>query len=192
MTDRRTIFRTPVLATFFYWVARFFMRLRGWKVDGVVPAGKFVIIAAPHTSNWDLPLTLGVIFTLKVDIRWIGKDALFIGWKGPIMRWLGGIAVDRSASNDMVSQMISKVNQADEILLCITPEGTRSKVREWKSGFYHIARGASVPILPFCVHAQTKTVGIAEPFVAGQDQEADFAALKSLYEGHDGIRKELG
>jgi len=125
------------------------LRLVGWRAIGAVPAGvtRAVVIAAPHTSNWDLPLMLAVAWVLGVRPSWLGKQELFHGPLGWLMYRLGGIPVNRSVRGNLVQQAITRFAGADRLFLVIPPSGTRSRATHWKSGFYHVARGADVPVL---------------------------------------------
>ena len=107
-----------------------------------------MLIAAPHTSNWDLPYTLMVGFALRLNLYWMGKESIFRPPFGALMRWLGGISVDREQSTNLVAASVEALRAADgPVQLMVPPEGTRSKARYWKTGFYHIAQGAQVPIV---------------------------------------------
>lgn len=120
----------------------------GWSPEGRLPgARKFVLMGAPHTSNWDFLVFLGTVEALGLTPRFIGKDSLFRGPMGDFMRGLGGVPVDRNANQDMVAQMAARIRAADDFALVIAPEGTRSPTRHWRSGFYRIALAAGVPIL---------------------------------------------
>lgn len=129
-------------------VARWFLRLSGWEAEGARPqASRFVLIAAPHTSNWDLAYLLALAAVLDVKVSWMGKDALFhppLGW---LMRRLGGISIVRHRHENMVSRMARAFDEFDSLALVVPAEGTRGYVAHWKSGFYHIARAANVPIV---------------------------------------------
>jgi len=165
------------------------MRLTGWRVEGTLPdLPKFVLIGAPHTSNWDFVLFLGVIFTLRVEARYMAKAELFrfpIGW---FFRYCGGYPVDRKKSTGLVGQMVEAINSEDKVILTIAPEGTRHYVSDWKRGFYHIAKGAGIPIVMVQVHGKQKTVRILEePFHPTDDIEADMETIKGKYEGVLGI-----
>jgi 1-acyl-sn-glycerol-3-phosphate acyltransferase len=157
-------------------------RLAGWRVEGAAPqTHKFVVIAAPHTSNWDLPLMLAVALQFRVRLRWMGKDTLFKPPFGWFMRVLGGIAIDRSKTNDVVAQMVEIFGQADRLAVAIPPEGTRSKTRYWKTGFYNIAHGADVPIaLGFLDYAR-KVGGIGMVMRTSGDYDTDLEAIKAFY-----------
>src|SRR5215212_9630299 len=143
-----TIFNTPFLSTFLHYLARFLMRSFGWRIDGRLPdLPKFILIGAPHTSNWDFVLFLGVIFSLRANVRFMGKSELFrfpIGW---FFRYCGGVLVERKKSTGLVDQMVKVSNESHNFILTIAPEGTRHHVQGWKRGFYHIAKSAGIPIV---------------------------------------------
>ena len=156
--------------------------LSGWKVEGELPEGKkFVVIAAPHTSNWDLPFMLGVALHFRVRLHWMGKDSLFKPPFGWFMKALGGIPIDRSKTNDVVSQMVTVFDQAEKLAVAIPPEGTRSKTRYWKTGFYNIAHGAGVPIVFGFLDYQRKVGGIGMTMHTTGDYETDLEIVKSFY-----------
>lgn len=137
------------------------LKSQGWKVTGEVPKGKYVIIAWPHTSNWDLPYTVAVAQTLGFDIHWVGKHTLFEGPAGWMFKKLGGIAVDRTQRKNSVQAIADIITNYDgDILLAVAPEGTRGKVDYLKSGFYHIARAANVGIVFGFLDYKTKTGGL--------------------------------
>lgn len=186
---KTTIFNTPVLSFVFHILARIVMRLLGWHVDGTLPdLPKYVLVGAPHTSNWDFVLFLGVIFVLRANVRFMGKAELFrfpIGW---FFRYCGGYPVDRKKSTGLVEQMVNAINKEDRFILTITPEGTRHYVQEWKRGFYHIAKGAGIPIAMAVVDGKHKTVSILkEVFHPTEDMETDMRAIKGAFEGIIGI-----
>lgn len=181
---QRTIFDTPVVNTALRAGSRAFLKLKGWTVEGQLPpeAAKSVFIAAPHTSNWDLPYTLMVAFVLRLNICWMGKDSLFRWPFGPVMRWLGGIAVDRDKSSNLVAASAQAIVRADGPLqLVVPPEGTRGKTRQWKTGFYFIALQAKVPIVLAYMDYQRKVSGLGPLFTPTGDVEADMAVIKRFY-----------
>ncbi|MCG9079348.1 lysophospholipid acyltransferase family protein [Laribacter hongkongensis] len=187
-----TVFDTPILRPLLALVARVGLRLSGWRVEGQFPAdSRYVLIGAPHTSNWDFPLALGVCFACNVKIYWMGKSSLFRGLAGPVMRWLGGIPVNRDKPGGLVGQMITAFGRQPELVLAIPPEGTRSRVSEWKTGFYYIAQRAGVPVLPVYVDGVRKVVGIAPLFYPTGDLEGDLPKIRAIYAGKQGIRAEL-
>jgi 1-acyl-sn-glycerol-3-phosphate acyltransferase len=183
-----TIFNTPILSTLFHYIARFMMRRRGWRVEGKLPdIPKFVLIGAPHTSNWDFLLFLGVIFSLRANVHFMGKAEIFrfpVGW---FFRYCGGVPVDRKKSTGLVEQMVKVSNESKKFILTIAPEGTRHQVVEWKRGFYHIAKNAGIPIVMAVVDGRHKTVRIGQVFHPTEDMEEDMKTIKGYFDGIAGI-----
>jgi 1-acyl-sn-glycerol-3-phosphate acyltransferase len=179
---KTTIFNTPILSAIFHYLARLFMMLSGWRVDGKLPEiPKFVLIGAPHTSNWDFLLFLGLIFTLRANVHFMGKAELFrfpIGW---FFRYCGGIPVDRKKSTGLVEQMVKVCNDSEKFILTIAPEGTRHHVVEWKRGFYHIAKSAGIPIVMGIVDGKHKTVRIGQIFQPTDDMDCGGQAETKIY-----------
>jgi 1-acyl-sn-glycerol-3-phosphate acyltransferase len=187
---KTTIFNTPILSTFFYYLARIIMRLAGWRLNGKLPdLPKYILIGAPHTSNWDFLLFLGVIFSLRANVHFMGKAELFRFPMGWFFRYCGGVPVDRKKSTGLVDQMVRACNEAENFILVIAPEGTRHQVAEWKRGFYHIAKNAGIPIVIAIVDGKHKTVHLGQVFQPSADMEADMKAIKSLFEGVTGIKQ---
>lgn len=164
------------------WMALRAYHLAGWQVEGHPPPDKkFVVIAAPHTTNWDLPFMLGVAYKFRIRLNWMGKDTLFKPPFGGLMKALGGIPIDRSKANNVVSQMVDIYRDAEELAVAIPPEGTRSKVRYWKTGFYNIAHGAGVPIaLGFLDYAR-KVGGIGKTIQTSGNYDRDLDEIKEFY-----------
>ncbi len=156
-------------------------RIFGWRIEGELPnEAKFVVIGAPHTSNWDFILTMLTMIALKIRIYWMAKDSLF-GWPyGMVMRWLGGLAIDRSSTHGVVDQMVAEFERRDKLIVCIVPEGTRKKVNKWKTGFYHIAQGANVPIVLVSFDYEHKTMGFGPTITATGNIEADVEHLQAF------------
>ena len=180
----RTIFNTPGVSPLLRWLSVSFLRLAGWTLDGRMPDGqpKCVVIAAPHTSNWDLPNTLMAGFALRANLYWMGKRSIFRPPFGSFMRWLGGIAVNREKSNNLVAASVEAIRAAQGSLqLVVPPEGTRSKVRYWKTGFYYIAHGAGVPIVLSYMDYARKVSGIGPVFHPTGDIERDMERIKAFY-----------
>lgn len=188
-----TIFKTPFLSGFFRLIFRFTSWLMGWKVVGEKPQEKkCMLIAAPHTSNWDFPTMMVVAFVLGLDVHWMGKHTLFPkGPLGTIMRWFGGLAIDRTKRHNTVDQMVEQYRQRDELLVLITPEGTRSKVENWKAGFYHIAVGAGVPIYLGFVDTLTKQTGLGPVFHPTGNYEEDLKTIMAFYADKRGFKPNL-
>jgi 1-acyl-sn-glycerol-3-phosphate acyltransferase len=161
-----------------------FLKLTGWKIEGSLPPGgmKCVLIAAPHTSNWDLPYTLMVAFVLRLNIYWMGKNQIFRPPFRSLMMWLGGIPVQRESANNLVAASAEAIKAADGPLqLVVPPEGTRSKVRYWKSGFYYIALSAQVPIVLAYMDYERKISGLGPVFHPTGDLEADMVRIQAFY-----------
>ncbi len=180
----RTIFDTPVVNTVLRGLSIGFLKLRGWKINGELPANgrTCVLIAAPHTSNWDLPYTLMVAFALRLNIYWMGKEQIFKPPFRGLMMWLGGLPVRRESANNLVAASIEALQNAQgPVQLVVPPEGTRSKVRYWKTGFYYIALGAKVPIVMAYMDYARKQSGLGPVFEPTGDIEVDMAAIQAFY-----------
>ncbi len=188
---QRTLFNTPIISPLLKLLSRLGLKLVGWKTEGTAPVEKnFVLIAAPHESNIDLVLLLTFAFVLDFKLYWMGKDSLFKGPLGPIMRWCAGVPVDRSKANNLVDQMVEKFDEIGELVLTVPPEGTRSKVKRWKTGFYYIAVGAKVPIaLGFLDYAK-KTGGLGPICYPCGDIDKDLKTIQGFYDQKVG-RAEL-
>ncbi len=158
------------------------LRVMGWEFEGEVPnLSRFVIIGAPHTSNWDFVVALGIIGYLGLRIQLFGKHTIFRWPLGPLLRRMGGIPVDRRKAHGLVEQAIETFASADKLVVAMAPEGTRERTRRWKSGFYHIAAGAAVPIVPAYIDFSRRRVGMGEPLVPTGDMERDVHALYTFY-----------
>lgn len=190
---RKTVFTTPVVNALFRGLANACLRLSGWRVVGELPKDtpKYVLIGAPHTSNWDFLLMLLAVLHKRMDVHWMGKDGLFRGPMGPVMRWLGGIAIDRSQPNGLVGQMVEVYRQADSMIVTIPPEGTRKKVERWKTGFYWIAHEAGVPIVLGYADFGKKEVGFGPLFHTTGDIGHDMPRIQDFYKDKRGKYPEL-
>ena len=190
---QRTIFTTPVVNTLLRAGSVAFLRLAGWKLQGQLPPDtpKSVLIAAPHTSNWDLPYTLMVAFALRLNVCWMGKLSIFRWPYGGVMRWLGGIAVDRDKSTNLVDASAAKLTEADgQMQLIVPPEGTRGRTRHWKTGFYYIAQQAQVPIVLAFLDYERRVGGLGPVFRPTGDIERDMAEIKRFYAPIKGKRAD--
>jgi 1-acyl-sn-glycerol-3-phosphate acyltransferase len=178
---------TPLAGSFARGLARVWLWFFGWRVEGSLPPGiKAVAIAYPHTSNWDLPFMLAIAYRLGVRPSWLGKRQLFRAPFGGFMRWLGGISVDRSARTNMVAQVVDRFADVDRLFLVVPPSATRHKAPHWKSGFYHIARGAGVPILCTFLDYTRKVGGIGPAVIPSGDIRADMDVIRAFYQGVEG------
>jgi 1-acyl-sn-glycerol-3-phosphate acyltransferase len=186
-----TIFDTPLVNGALRALSRAVLHLSGWRIEGRLPEGvsKCVMIAAPHTSNWDLPYTLMTAFVLRLNIYWMGKASIFRPPFGPLMRWLGGIAVQREQVGNLVAASVAALRAADgPVQLIVPPEGTRGKTRHWKTGFYYIAVGAELPILLAYMDYAQKRAGLGAVFVPTGDIDADMQRIKAFYAPFRGKR----
>jgi 1-acyl-sn-glycerol-3-phosphate acyltransferase len=188
---RTTIFYTPVVNTLMRVCSRVILRLTGWKVTGLTPEQladypKYVLIAAPHTSNWDFPFTLMVCFVLRIRVYWMAKASLFTFPIGILSRWLGGISVERSATNNTVQTTVDAFAARERLVVLVAPEGTRGKVTHWKTGFYHIAQNAGVPIALAYLDFKKRTGGVGRMFTLTGDMEADMLEIQRFYSGVTG------
>jgi len=189
---KRTIFNTPLITPVLCFLSKFSLQLAGWRMVGQLPdLPKFVVVGAPHTSNWDFVMFLALAFVLKGDLRYMGKKELFHWPFAGFFRWCGGVPVDRSKPQGLVEQTVQAIREADHFQLVITPEGTRSKVREWKQGFYHIAKKACIPIVAGYVDSSTKSCGIGPTFTLSDDMEADIKAMQAFFKDKVGINPRL-
>jgi 1-acyl-sn-glycerol-3-phosphate acyltransferase len=168
---------------FRYLLGWLYLKLTGWHAEGrPPPLDKFVVVGAPHTSNWDLPLLLAVGFFFGLRVSWFGKHTLFRGPFNAFFRWFGGIPLDRQSSSGAVDQMIREFQDRKRLILVLSPEGTRRRVDVWKSGFYHIARGAGVPIVIGYVDYQKKAGGIGPVIHPSGNIEADMALIREFFQ----------
>jgi len=183
-----TIFNTPIISPFLRLLSNLTMRMFGWRVEGKAPnLPKYIIIGAPHTSNWDFVLFLGIVFRLGISVRYMGKAELFNNPFGWFFYWCGGIPVDRKKSVGLVEQMVEACNKSEKFMLVIAPEGTRYHFNEWKRGFYHIAKNAGIPIMMVKVDGIQKVAHVGEIFQPGEDIEADMKAIQESFNGMTGI-----
>lgn len=166
---------------------RLVTRLAGWKVTGSVPnESRMVMIAAPHTSNWDLIYMLAAAFSLGLSVNWLGKDSLFRTPLGPVLKYFGGMPVDRSRSNQLTATLARDINHRDTCALVVPPEGTRGYTDHWKSGFYWIAFEANVPIVMAYLDWRTRTCGIGASFRPCGVPADDMARVREFYSGMEG------
>lgn len=172
----------PLLET----IARFAFTRSGWRVEGTVPnLSQFVAVAVPHTSARDFFLGMILIFGLGLRVSWMGKHTLFQPPIGGIMRWLGGLAIDRTSRHKVVDQVIAIFATQPKLIVALMPEGSRKRagvpVKEWKTGFYYIAVGAQVPILPIYLDNSRKRVVFGPLLTPTSDLEADLVTLQQFY-----------
>jgi 1-acyl-sn-glycerol-3-phosphate acyltransferase len=170
------------------WVARAIIRLIGWQIVGQPPQHlpKYVTIGVPHTSNWDVPLLIIFGWVYRMDMRWMMKAEMFKGVRGPFFRWLGGMPIERNQRKNTVQQCIEAFNENERMILLLSPEGTRSITKGWKSGFYYIALGAKVPIACSFLDYTRKQGGFGPTVMPSGDIEADMAIIADFYKDKQG------
>ncbi|KAA3664378.1 MAG: acyltransferase [Chloroflexi bacterium] len=160
------------------------LRVTGWKLEGNIPnIPKAVYVGAPHTSNWDFPIALTYLVATGIRMSWMGKHTFVNGFLKPFWLHMGGIPIDRRAAHGVVGEMVMQFNKHSELLLGLAPEGTRSKVERWKMGFYHIAKGAGVPIVPILLDYGRKRIAIGSPIEAVENVDVVKKQLSQFYRG---------
>ena len=175
-----------------HFLARAFLAMTGWKPDGIRPEPRqFILIAAPHTTNWDFPYLLAFAEYFELEISWMGKHTLFKWPFGTIMRALGGIPVQRHKRGKLVESLAALFDAYPDLGLVVPAEGTRARVDDWKSGFYHIARAAQVPIVMSYLDYSQKRGGFGPAFHPSGDVRKDMDAVRAFYEGKQGKYPEL-
>jgi 1-acyl-sn-glycerol-3-phosphate acyltransferase len=161
---------------------RAILAVLGWHVEGEIPnLPKFVVAVAPHTSNWDFFVGVAVMFALDLRIAFLGKHTIFRGPAAPVLRWIGGIPVDRASPHGVVGDSVAAFAQVERRVLAIAPEGTRSRVSQFKPGFLHIARGANVPVVLAALDYGARCVRFGPTFVVGPDIEAERARTEAFF-----------
>jgi 1-acyl-sn-glycerol-3-phosphate acyltransferase len=166
-----------------------YLRLGGWRIEGAFPTDpRFIVIVAPHTSNWDFSLGVAVVFALELRVSWLGKHTLFKPPFKGFFRWLGGIPVNRSASHGVVGACVRAFDEHPALMLALAPEGTRKGVSQWKTGFYRIAVEAGVPILPVGFDYRDHAVRLLPVFTPTGDLEGDLPRIQALYGEVRGLR----
>jgi 1-acyl-sn-glycerol-3-phosphate acyltransferase len=166
-------------------IARLIFFITGWKVKERLPDGikKCVVIAAPHTSNWDFVYAMAAFYIMDMRIRYVAKKELFVFPLGIIMRAFGGIPVDRSKRNNLVDNMVKLFKEQEKLYLLIPPEGTRSKVDKWKTGFYYTAFNAQVPLVCGYLDYAKKEAGLGMIYTPSGNYDNDLREIKSFYSG---------
>lgn len=163
-------------------VGRGLLRLLRWRVEGEMPnLPKFVVAVAPHTSNWDFVVGAAAMFALDLKIAFIGKHTLFVGPFGPLLRWMGGIPVDRSSPHGVVGDAVAAFGGVERRILAITPQGTRSPVPRFKTGFLHIARGAGLPVVLAAFDYDARVIRFGPTLEIGEDIDAERVRIEAHF-----------
>ncbi len=173
-------------------LARLFWRFSRWTLrTEPAPTRPTLLIGAPHTSNWDFVIMLAIAWHLEIPVRWLGKASLFAGWRGPLMRRLGGIPVDREDAGKIVTEVVARVHAGEVFGLVVTPDGTRGANPHWKSGFYRIARQADLPVTLGFVDRTTMTAGLGPTIALTGAVTADMDRIRAFYVDKAGVRPHL-
>ena len=163
-------------------VGQLVLRLAGWRIEGNLPdLRKFVLIVAPHTSNWDFIIGFMVYLALRLETLWFAKHTALRGPLGPLGRYFGAVAIDRARAGNVVQAYIDEFAKRDRMILTLTPEGTRSRVSDWKRGFHNVAAGAGVPIVPVALDFGRRRVLLGEPITPTGDYAIDLARIKPFF-----------
>lgn len=172
-------------------IARIYWRFSRWSLrNDPQPNTPRIILGAPHTSNWDFVFMLAICWRSRIPLRWLGKHTLFTGWRGPIMRGLGGIPVDRANPGRIVEELLSRQRDG-AFSIAITPEGTRGAGRQWKSGFYRLAMDSGLPVTLGYVDRNTMTTGLGPTIAISGNAKADMELIRTFYADKAGFHPEL-
>jgi 1-acyl-sn-glycerol-3-phosphate acyltransferase len=187
---RYTLFSTPLLTPALRVLSKIILKIIRWRVDGSLPVDqkKYVLIVAPHTSNWDFFLFVLTVSVLRLQPSVLIKDTIFIGPLGWFLRYCGAIPVNRKQAGSLVTYISGIYAEREEFVLIITPEGTRSPNANWKRGFHHVARAAEVPILVVYVDSAMRTIGIEGLMDPSEDVDGDMQKLKTFFDGKKGLK----
>jgi|TARA_B110000014_G_C19969581_1_gene501915 1-acyl-sn-glycerol-3-phosphate acyltransferase len=173
-------------------IGKFFLRITGWKIKGVFPKdNRIILVAGPHTSNWDFLLALAVIFGLNVNVHWVGKHTLFKNGLSKIMRKLGGIPVDRASPELLMNDISNIVKKYQGVIIAISPEGTRKKVARLKSGFLRIAKETNSQIVLAGIDFESKSVHLGKLFQPSGQTEIDLEIVHNYFKQFKGKRPEF-
>jgi len=177
-----TLLNNCIVRPILYWFSTVSLFVMGWKTKGEIPdIKKFVLVAAPHSSNWDFVFFLLIIFNFRISVHWMGKHTMFKWPFNGLLKQLGGIPIDRSGKGRVVQFMIETFEKSKRLIVTIAPSGTRGKVTKWKTGFYHIAYQAKVPIVFGFIDYKQKTIGFGPVFTPSGNIDTDMMSIKAFY-----------
>lgn len=163
-------------------ISRTLLKLLGWKIlPAKFNSPKAILVAGPHTSNWDFVYGMLFMMSINIDLKWMGKASIFKKPFVGLLKSMGGIPIERNKNKNAVDQTVEIFSKKEKLCLALSPEGTRSKTTKWKSGFYHIAKGANVPIVTVFLDYKTKSMGFNELFYASDSFEENVDKIKSLW-----------
>ncbi len=191
MTDTAD-FIAPKCNAFAHWLGKTIIKLTGWRVAGGVPTDSksMLIIAAPHTSNWDLFFLLGAAYSFRLSIQYLIKNSVFLPVIGSVISFLGGLPVDRSQRNNLVTDLANRIKQSEGLALVVPPSGTRRYTDHWKSGFYRIALEADIPIVCGYLDYEKKEAGLGLSFKLTGNMTQDMDRIRAFYEPLKGCYPE--
>lgn len=189
---RYTLFSTPVLTPLLRVLSKISLKIIRWRVEGSLPTDhkKYVLIVAPHTSNWDFILFIFAVSVLRLQPSVLIKHTLFIGPLGWFLRYCGAIPVNRKQAGSVVTYISDIYAAKEEFVLIITPEGTRSPNAKWKRGFHHVATTAGVPILVVYVDSARRKIGVEGLMKPSEDIDADIQTLKTFFDTKKGLKPQ--
>jgi len=168
------------------------LKLFGWDaVQGLPKFKKYVLIGAPHTSNWDFVVAMLTAIAIGLRFKWLGKHTIFNNPFRPVLKYFGGIPINRKVHSSVIDKVAEMFNNSDRLVIGITPEGTRSKTDYWKSGFYHIALAAKVPICFAYLDYGNKRIGIGDHLFPSGDINEDMKIIRNYYMNVKGKKPEL-
>jgi len=172
-------------------ISRLLLKLTGWQLDENVPRlDRYVMIAYPHTSNWDFVLGMLARWALDLPFNWVAKHSIFRWPVKSLFIAMGGVPLDREKTTGFIQKNIKLFRQRQKFILGLMPEGTRSRAERWKTGFYHIAQGAGVPIALAYIDYRTKSIGVGMILQPCGDIESDFERIRQFYQDKTGYRPE--
>lgn len=163
-------------------IANGLLKIKGWEIKGEIPdIEKFIIVVAPHTSNWDFILGLLTLFSIRIEIHWMGKHTIFKKPFGGLMKWLGGIPINRTSASGVVNEIVAAFKERDKLIISIAPEGTRKKVNKWKMGFYFIAHKAEVPIVIATIDYEKRIIGFGPTIELTDNRDKDIKNIMDCF-----------
>jgi len=176
---------------FFQWLGSSTLSVLGWQISGNIPnEERILIIAAPHTSNWDFLIAVATLFALNINMKWLGKKSLFIPGIAWFFKWLGGIPVDRKNPASLINHVVELVHKEKGLVIGVAPEGSRKKIDRWKSGFLRIAKQTKSKIVFISIDSPSKTLTIGEIFEPSGDNDKDINFIMNYFKNFKGINPD--
>ncbi len=183
--------RPPSRSILLKWFGIFYFWIAGWKLKGVIPDDPcLLVIAAPHTSNWDGWNLIMTSWISRTNLRWVVKEEFTKGLAGSFVKWTGGLGIKRDKSRNLVDQIATLIKESDDLLLLVAPEGTRKKTDHWRTGFYWMAHKANIPMIAARMDYSIKTISFTGPFYTHGDIEEDIKPIFATYDEVSGLHPE--